>query len=457
MDELQTYSAEEVEPLIVMNEELQTENEQLRTENQQLRNSLQEQSNSYNRLLTQLCKQSESEMPSELQKKLQENEKKLLTEQKTEQKLREKLNKQDTAVRACEERISELEAELKSKDEYVSSLDRREKNVSSRERAVLERERAVSRKEAFLDEDIRKKAYKIEQDTIAGYEAKKAQCETDKKRIISKYEKLIADETNKIQAEADRQAKKRIEELEIEYAAKQEQLETGYIEKHQQLDKDIEEHTKQNEQERKNIAVRNAAMVADNRRIGAGVFIFGLICGIVGIYSTVVAFLHGLLPTLSADARQLTAWISEGYTVIKIGIPILFVIGAIVWALFDFNERRWVFFIAPDESKPDKLSLIILLISVSISAFGGKWLTEAGINTVAVPLIAYTVYFLLRSNWVIFVIVSILKLFGKAVKGIAEGISDYFREAEPHQIMGNLIIVLAIVVPLLLFGKCNGE
>lgn len=339
---------------------------------------------------------------------------------------------------------------MKAKDEYISSLDRREKNLSSRERAVSERERAVNRKETHIDTHIKNKAYEIEQDKIS-------QCEADKEEVIGKYEKLISDEADKIQAEADRQANNRISELEIEYAAKQEQLETEYSEKHQQLDKDIEEHTKQNEQERRDIATKNVAMVADNRRIGAGVLAFGLICGIVGIYSAIVAFQYGLLPTLSADTQQLMAWISEGYTVIKVGIPILFVIGAIVWAMFDLNKRRWVFFIAPDESKPDKLSLIVLLISVSISAFGGKWLTEAGINTVAVPLIAYTVYFLLRSNWVIFVIVSILKLFGKAVKGIVEGISDYFREAEPHQIMGNLIIVLAIVVPLLLFGKCNGE
>ena len=346
-------------------------------------------------------------------------------------------------------------------NERVFDKEQYLKRLESREKAVSEGERENRRKAAFLDEQVNNRAYEIEQDTISRYETEKKsykqQCEDEKSAIIEKYDKLISDEADKIQKEADRQANKRISELETEYAAKQEQLENEYVEKHQQLDKDIKEHTEQNAQERKTIAVRNAAMVADNRRIGAGVLLFGLICGIVGIYSAVVAFLHGLLPTLSADARQITAWISEGYTVIKIGIPIFFVIGAIAWAIFDFDERRWVFFIAPDEAKPDKLSLIVLLISVSISAFGGKWLTEAGINTVAVPLIAYAVYFLLRSNWVIFVIVSIFKLFGKAVKGIAEGISDYFREAEPHQIMGNLIIVLAIVVPLLLFGKCNGE
>ena len=449
MDYLQTLSQEESEQLQELVTELISKTEEQEQTISLLRKQIAALKENNNRLLNL----NTSKHNSELLKKLSESDKLLSQEQEQNEKLKKKLKEEETALRAYEKQIKELEDKLNvkafDKEQYLKKLE-------SRERAVSEGERENRRKAAFIEEQIHNRAYEIEQDTISRCETEKKrykkQCDNEKSAIIEKYDKLISDEADKIQKEADRQANMRISNLETEYTAKQEQLENEYVEKHQQLDKDIAEHIEQNEQERRNIVARNAAMVADNRRIGAGVLVFGLICGIVGIYSTVVAFLHGLLPTLSADARQLTAWISEGYTVIKIGIPILFVIGAIVWALFDFDERRWVFFIAPDESKPDKLSLIVLLISVSISAFGGKWLTEAGINTVAVPFIAYTVYFLLRSNWVIFVIVSILKLFGKAVKGIAEG-----REAEPHQIMGNLIIVLAIVVPLLLFGKCNGE
>lgn len=457
MDESQTLSQEESEQLQELVTELISKNEDKDKKINQLNQRITtlEQQNS------RLLNLNTSKNNSELLKKQSESDELLSQEKEENEKLRKLLSEKATAVQVCEDRISELETKLKAKEEYVRSLDSRENDVSSREKSVSEREKSVNRKESFINTHIENKAQEIEKDTITqcktDKEQFKEQCETKMKSVMDEYNQLISDENDKIQAEADRQANMRISDLETEYAAKQEQLENEYVEKHQQLDKDIAEHIEQNEQERRNIVARNAAMVADNRRIGAGVLVFGLICGIVGIYSAVVALLHGLLPTLSADARQLAAWISEGYTVIKIGIPIVFAVGAIVWALFDFNERRWVFFIAPDESKPDKLSLIVLLISVSISAFGGKWLTEAGINTVAVPIITYTIYFLLRSNWVVFVIVSILKLFGKAVKGIADGISDYFREAEPHQIMGNLIIVLAIVVPLLLFGKCNGE
>ncbi|MBP3267482.1 MAG: hypothetical protein J6M07_04060, partial [Ruminococcus sp.] len=57
------YSTEEVEQLIVLAEDLQTENEQLRTKNRTLQ-----------RLLTELSETSDSEMPTKLSEKLKEQE-----------------------------------------------------------------------------------------------------------------------------------------------------------------------------------------------------------------------------------------------------------------------------------------------------------------------------------------------------------------------------------------------
>lgn len=244
-NELPTYSPEEVEQLIAMTEDLQTENEQQReelrklnrqiqtfssdnqrlsaelraaiqnmkklkqaeAEKQQLQRSLQEQS----KLMKQLCESSDSEMPKKLNVKLNEQEKLLLKEKEKNEKLKKQL--QDTAVSAEEDKKASNRRISRLIDE-ISQLERKlESNRFDKEQCLksLEmRERAVVKKRFELDEHIRVRAEAIEKDTVAHYkvaeealEAEKAKCIEQQKSVEAERQEWLLSEKEKIDNEVE--------------------------------------------------------------------------------------------------------------------------------------------------------------------------------------------------------------------------------------------------------------
>ena len=310
-NELPTYSPEEVEQLIAMTEELQTENEQQReelrklnrqiqtfssdnqrlsaelraaiqntkklkqaeAEKQQLQRSLQEQS----KLMKQLCESSDSEMPKKLNVKLNEQEKLLLKEKEKNEKLKKQL--QDTAVSAEEDKkagnrrisrlideISQLERKLESnrfdKEQYLKSLEMREM--------------AVVKKQSELDEHIRSSAEAIEKNTVAHYRAAEEALEAEKAKCIEQQKS----------AEAERQEWLLSEKEKIDN-----EVEQRIIAHKSALD---EQNAKERAEQDKEYKAKKKALTAKYTSI-SGVTVFGgFICAIVAVCSTVIAFVHGL-------------------------------------------------------------------------------------------------------------------------------------------------------------------
>ena len=447
MNDSQTFSPEEIDQMLTVMQEQQTEIEIKDEKIYQLEQQITtlEQQNS------RLLNLNESKMNSELLTKLQEKDKQLLTEQEQNRQLRKS---QDEADRACEtykKEIKRLETVIENinfdKDQYLKEFEEKEKSVR-------EQSKENRRTKAFLDEHIQNRAYEIEQETISRCEAEKErykrQCEADKQAKIDEYNQLLHDESEKIQSEADRQAEQRKSELETEYSEKSKQLEAEYSEKNQKLDNQIEENNK-----------KQQLMTAKSQIIGGNVVYFGLVCGIVSVWSAATAFFRGLLPSIREDGAELLSWIVSNWNTM-IGEPfgaanifaglifgaiLTYLVSVTIWTIKDIDERKWVFF-------ADKLSLTILTVSVSISAFGGEWIA-AYLNPLLIPIIVYTIYFWIKSGWGAAILVPIKDKLGEKIEDTYYKI----RNLTQNEVIGFLMIILSIGIPLtiLIINGTKGE
>ena len=323
---------------------------------------------------------------------------------------------------------------MKAEKEYIKSLDSREKNLSWREKEVNRREDAVYRDRKDLDELVNNKADEKVQN------------------ITEKYERLIADEDNKIQTLAERQVAQYKLELNDRHRKHESELERKYAEKNEKLDKDIEAHNRQYEQECKKLSEKKALIIAKNSIIGANCIIFALIGGIMGVYSSIIAFCHGLLPIISADGKEVLGWIANNWHLmcstpfgignvlsgLRLFMPLITVAIIVIWATRDFPERKWMLF-------ADKLSLAVLCVAISISAIGGKWLSAAGINTLVIPIIIWVIYFLIRCGVIVFILGSIADKVGGAFKGLI----DHLKSLKSNEVAGYLIMILVILFVVL--------
>ena len=359
MNELQNYSQDEIELLSTMNDELQAENEQLRTENQQLRNSLQ--------LLTQLCNQSENETQQELLTQLNERDKQISMLKEQNELLTKKLNEQNIAIGADKERIAELEAE---KNIYNSKKER----ILRREKSLSEQEKANDSKKAFIDEHIRAKAYEMVQDTIS---RNNRQCENEKARYMEKQKAI----------EAEQEEWKSAEEEKIRIQ----------VEEHKAtLNAERAEEKRQHEE---NECKRDAILKAKIVSIDSFSFSCWILCAVVTIASVGISLIHGLLPVLIKDGKEIVAWIVGNWSaifghtfvfpnslspILQLIMSLICLIFCIIWTIHDIKQANYI-------------SITVIGISVGISAVFGKQLSElAGINTIMLPIAVYMAHMIIR-------------------------------------------------------------
>ena len=435
------YSTEEVEQLIVLAEDLQTENEQLRTKNRTLQ-----------RLLTELSETSDSEMPTKLSEKLKEQERLLSSEQEQNRQLKKQL--QDTVATAEEDKkassrkISQLERQLKhdkfDKEQYLRGLE-------SRERELKEGQKALKVAKDDFNSRVQSKAEEIEQDTISDYEARKAKCEAEQARLIEQQQAVAAErrewlssEKEKIDTEVTRQVtqhKAKLDEQRAQERAEQER-------QHNDREKELRSKWK----------LRDTALTAKFVTISGLTVSVGLISGIVAIISTVIAFAHGLLPFIIEDGKEIVNWIRNDWNaifgqtfvfpntllpIIQLALPLIFLIVVGIWAALDFGERKWVVF-------ADKISIIAIGTSVGISAVFGKQLSEIlGLNTVMFPIAVYLLYVLIRWLWEIGAVEATFN----GIKWLITTPIEWWQGLEPHQKTGNVIIVSVIVIAILVIRE----
>lgn len=429
-----------IEQLAEAQKALEREQEQ-RTQAEQRAESEAEKNKTLQRLLTELSKTSDSEMPTKLSEKLKEQERLLSNEQEQKRQLKKQL--QDAAAtatadkKANEKRISQLEAN-------ISELQRRLKferfdkkaylqGLKSREQALKDGQEALKADRADFNSRVQSKAQEIEQDTIADYAAKKARCEAEQTRLIEQQQAVAAEqqewlktEKEKIDTEVNRQVTEHKAELD------------------EQADKKRAEHNRQHDEREKelesNWKLRNTALTAKYATISGLTISIGLISGIVAIISTVIAFVHGLLPFIIEDGKEIGNWIRSDWNaifgqafvfpnsllpIIQLALPLIFLIIVVIWTARDFDKRKWVVF-------ADNVSIICIGTGVGISAVFGKQLSELGLNTVMFPIAVYLLYVLIRWLWEIGIIQSLLNAI------------DHWKGLETNEKGGYVIIGLVI-------------
>ena len=180
--------------------------------------------------------------------------------------------------------------------------------------------------------------------------------------------------------------------------------------------------------------------------ISGATVLVGFICAIVAVCSTVIAFVHGLLPFLIADGKEIGKWISSDWhsifgrsfefpqtllPILQLALPLIFLIVVGIWTAFDFDERKWVVFV-------DELSCIVIGAGIGISAVFGKQLSWIGLNTVMFPIAAYLLYVLIRWLWEIDAFEAIGRLFTAA--------ADKWNGLEKHEKQGYAFIGIVIIV-----------
>ena len=233
-----------------------------------------------------------------------------------------------------------LERRLKSdkfdKEQYLKSLEMRE--------------RAVEKKRSELDEHIRVRAEAIEKDTVAHYkaaeealEAEKSKCIEQQKSVEAERQEWLLSEKEKIDNEVEQRIKAYKSALDSQSAKERAEQEKEYKAKKQ-------------------------ALKAKYMSISGATVLVGFICAIVAVCSTVIAFVHGLLPFLIADGKEIGKWISSDWhsifgrsfefpqtllPILQLALPLIFLIVVGIWTAFDFDERKWVVFV-------DELSCIVI-------------------------------------------------------------------------------------------------
>ena len=411
-------------------EQMSSKLKQAESEKLQLQRSLQEQS----KLMKLLCESSDSEMPKRLNERLNENEKMLSKEKEKNEQLRKQL--QDAAVsagedkKACDRRISRLideishlERELKSnrfdKEQYLKRLERREK--------------AVDEKSASLNKHIRDRADEIEKNTIAHYKAAEEALEAEKAKCIEQQRSLEAERQEWLLSEKEKINNEVEQRIKAHKAA---------------LDK---QNAKERVEEDKEYIAKKKALKVKYASISGVTVIGGFISAIVALCSAVIAFVHGLLPFMISDSKEIGKWISSDWhsifgrsfefpltllPILQLALPLIFLIVVGIWTAFDFDERKWVVFV-------DEVSCIVIGAGIGISAVFGKQLSWIGLNTVMFPIAAYLLYVLIRWLWEIGAFEAIGRLFTAA--------ADKWNGLEKHEKQGYAFIGIVIIVAATMF------
>lgn len=394
-----------IERLAEAQKALEQEQER-RTQAEQRAESEAEKNRTLQRLLTELSETSDSEIPKKLSEKLKEQERLLSSEQEQNRQLKKQL--QDTeataedAKKANDRQISRLEAgitALERKLEY-DKFDKEQylRGLESREKALAHGQEALRSDRADFDNLVQKKAQEIEQDTIADYKAKKAECKAERARLIAQQQaveaeqqKWLQSEKEKIDNEVNRQVSTHKSKLDKQTA--QERAE--YDQQNKKREKELEHNWKS----------RNIALIGKFATISGITVIVGLISSIVAIISTVIAFTHGLLPFIIKDGKEIGDWIRNDWnaifgqsfvfpqsllSILQFVLPLICLIIIGIWTALDFEERKWVVF-------ANEFSVIAIGTSIGISAVFGKQLSEIfSVNTIMFPIAVYLLYVLIR-------------------------------------------------------------
>ena len=380
-------------------------------------------------LLDELSRTSDSELPTKLNAQLKEKDRQLLNEQEQKKQLEKKLSTTIAAAsadkQARDKQISLLRTELQAqkfdKEKYLRGLE-------SRERALRNGQAALrSDREAF-DTRVQNKAQEIEKDVIADYEAKKRSCEAERSRLIAQQKA----EKDTIDAAVAKKVKEHTDKLD-EQAAKER---AEQDKKHESREKELE----------KNWKSRNTALTAKYTSIIGLTFSVCLISGIVAMICFVIAFVHGLLPFIITDGKEIGSWISSDWhaifqqsftlkraivPILQLFLPVIFLIAVGIWTALDFEERKWVLF-------ADKVSIIVIGSGIGISFVFGKQLSAIGLNTVMLPIAVYLLYVLAR--W----------LFETgAIDGLANlvnRLTDWWHDLEPNEKQGNVLLAAIFII-----------
>lgn len=353
----------------------------------------------------------------------------------------------------------ELNASKIDKAAYLKELEQREHELKNNERKN-------DRAKAFLEEQIKSKAYEIEKETIRKCQDEiaeikklcadektdfKKQCESEKSEVISKYEKMIREEEEIIKSKSDKIIDEYKAELDEEHQNLQKDMDTQLKEKKKEL-----EAENVNEKERmESSSKRYNALRRDLIGKSSAVVIFCLVSALVSLYSVVVAFTHGLLPILIPDCKEFVNWIVNDwhkifsspfglgnvFAILKLLLPIIILVIIGIWTAtdFDIENKQWVVL-------ADKVSIAVFGSAVSLSAIFGVWLAKININTVVLPFLIYFVYFLIRSGF--------LEGLFEIIGAVIEAIRDYLHEQDSNQVIGNLllIVVVAAIVIYIIFS-----
>lgn len=413
-----------------------------RIQAEQKANSETEKNKTLQRLLIELSETSDSEMPKKLNEQLNESEKKLLNEQEQNRQLTEQL--QNAAVTADNDRTTheKEKSQLEAKISYLkrqlrySHFDKKQylKGLESREQAIKQGEETLKSDRAEFNTRVQSKAQEIEQDTIVDYEARKAECEAEKARLIEQQraveterQEWLYSEKEKIATEIERQVTAHKAELDEQSAQERAEQER----QHDEREKALEKHW----------ISRNGELIAKFASISGITVIGGLISAVTAVFSVIIAFAHGLLPFIIEDGKEIGSWISSDWhsifgqafvfpqsllPILQLALPLIFLIIVGIWTALDFDERKWVVF-------ADKVSCIFIGTSIGISSVFGKQLSAIGLNTVMFPIAVYLLYVLFR--W--------LKEID-AIQLITSPI-DWWKGLDSNKKIGNSIIAIVII------------
>lgn len=414
-----------------------------RIQAEQRANSEAEKNKTLQRLLTELSKTSDSEMPTKLSEMLKEQDKKLSNEQEQNRQLRKQLQDAEETVQASKKASARQMALLATENYDLRRKIQFEKfdkiayvqDLESREQELKEGEEALKIDRANFNSRVQSKAQEIEQKAVSEYEAQKAQYEAEKTRLIEQQKTV----------ETERQLWLQVE---------QEKIDTEVARQVEEHKVKLDEQANERQSELKhNWQLRHYALETKFATISGLTVTVGLVSGIVAIISGFLAFTHGLLPFLIKDIKTIGKWIAEDWheifdnfaflqalsPILQLALPLIFLIIVGIWTALDFEERKWVVF-------ADEISIMVIGVGLGVSIVFGKQISEHGVNTVMLPIAVYLLYVLGRWLWEIGAIEAVYN----GTIGLIKKIADHFGNQDMNQNIGDIIILAVIIIIILM-------
>ena len=160
----------------------------------------------------------------------------------------------------------------------------------------------------------------------------------------------------------------------------------------------------------------------------------------------VIAFVHGLLPFIITDGKEIGSWISSDWhaifqqsftlkraivPILQLFLPVIFLIVVGLWTALDFEKRKWVLF-------ADKVSIIVIGSGIGISFVFGKQLSAIGLNTVMLPIAVYLLYVLARWLFETGVIDGLATLVTR--------LTDWWHDLKPNEKQGNVLLAAIFII-----------